>query len=180
VLHIHHSRRELAKETGEPTQAVIAKAIEQYRRQKFLEECHTAYCVLQQSPEAWQDYQKYLAAWDVTLMASPAYGEVWFGDLDPTIGYEHAGERPVLVLSIDAFNRSPAGLVVVLPITTRIRGIPWRVPLSPPEGGLMRPCVILCELLRFVSQQRLEGRLGTISSATLEKVQDRLRTLLNL
>lgn len=113
-------------------------------------------------------------------MASPAYGEVWFGDLDPTVGHEQAGERPVLVLSIDAFNRSPAGLVVVLPITTRIRGVPWHVLLSPPEGGLTRPSVILCEALRSVSQERLERRLGTVSAAALQAVQERLRILLNL
>lgn len=113
-------------------------------------------------------------------MASPAYGEVWFGDLDPTVGHEQAGERPVLVLSIDAFNQSQAGLVVILPITSRLRGIPWHVPLSPPEGGLTRPSAILCDSLRSVSQQRLGRRMGTVSAATLQAVQDRLRILLNL
>jgi mRNA interferase MazF len=113
-------------------------------------------------------------------MASPAYGEVWFADLDPTVGHEQAGERPVLVLSINSFNQSPAGLVVILPITTRLRGIPWHVPVSPPEGGLTRPSAILCEALRSVSQQRLQRRMGAIGSATLQAVQDRLRILLNL
>jgi mRNA interferase MazF len=113
-------------------------------------------------------------------MASPAYGEVWFADLDPTVGHEQAGERPVLVLSINSFNQSPAGLVVILPITTRLRGIPWHVPVSPPEGGLTRPSAVLCEALRSVSQPRLQRHLGTVSAATLQAVQDRLRILLNL
>ena len=34
-------------------------------------------------------------------MASPAYGEVWYGDLDPTVGHEQAGRHPVLVVSPD-------------------------------------------------------------------------------
>jgi mRNA interferase MazF len=113
-------------------------------------------------------------------MASPAYGEVWFADLDPIVGHEQAREHPVLILSINSFNQSPAGLVVILPITTRLRGIPWHVSMLPPEGGLTRPSVVLCEALRSVSQQRLQHRMGTAAPATLQAVQDRLRILMNL
>ena len=113
-------------------------------------------------------------------MANPIYGEIWFADLDPTVGHEQAGERPVLVLSITSFNQSPAGLVFVLPSTTRIRGVPWHVLVSPPEGGLTHPSVILCEGLRSVSQQRLQYQIGVAGAATMEAVQDRLRILMNL
>ena len=113
-------------------------------------------------------------------MASPLYGEIWFGDLDLTVGHERAGERPVLILSIESFNRSPAGLVVILPITTRLRGIPWHVLVSPPEGGLTHPSAILCEAVRSVSRQRLQHRMGAAAPATLQAVQDRLRILMNL
>lgn len=64
----HQRLREMAAQSGEPMQTVIDKALEQYRRQKFLEECHAAYCMLQQDPAAWTDYQQELAAWDVTLL----------------------------------------------------------------------------------------------------------------
>lgn len=113
-------------------------------------------------------------------MANPDYAEVWFADLDPIVGHEQAGERPVLILSITSFNRSPAGLVVILPITTKIRGIPWHVPVSPPEGGLTRPSVILCEQPRSVSQQRIQYHMGLTSDATMAAVRDRLRILMNL
>ena len=113
-------------------------------------------------------------------MASPAYGEVRFADFDPTIGHQQAGERPVLILSIDSFNRSPAGLVVILPITTRLRSIPWHVLVSPPEAGLTRPSAILCEGSRSVSQQRLQRHMGAVGPATLRAVQERLRILMNL
>ena len=113
-------------------------------------------------------------------MPNVFYGDIWFTDLDPTVGHEQAGERPVLILSIDAFNRSLAGLVVILPITTRLRGIPWHVLVSPPEGGLTRPSAILCEAVRSVSQQCLQHRMGVIAPATLQAVRDRLRILMNL
>ena len=54
-------------------------------------------------------------------------------DLDPT--REQAGKRPALVISTNGFNKSRADLVVVVPITSKDKGIPWHVPLQPPEGG---------------------------------------------
>lgn len=108
------------------------------------------------------------------------YGEIWYGDLDPTLGHEQAGERPLLVISSTPFNRSPAGLVVLLPFTTRLRGIPLHVNVLPPEGGLTRPSAILCDAVRSVDQQRLQYRMGVAGDATMAAVQDRLRILMNL
>ena len=56
--------------------------------------------------------------------------------LDPAKGREQAGQRPALVLSVDLFNHGPADLVVVLPITSKAKGIPFHVSIKPPNGGL--------------------------------------------
>ena len=113
-------------------------------------------------------------------MPDPVIGEIWYGDLSPIVGHEQAGQRPLLVVSIDRFNRSPAGLVVVLPVTSTLRNIPWHVSISPPEGGLTVPSAVLCEAIRSISQDRLRRRLGAVSRATLQVVQSRLRMLLDL
>ncbi len=64
----HQRLRELAVQGGEPMQAVLDKALEQYRRQKFLADCDAACSALQQHPEAWVGYQEELATWEVTSM----------------------------------------------------------------------------------------------------------------
>ncbi len=64
----HLRLRELAAQDGEPMQAVLDKALEQYQRQKFLADCDAAYAALQRDPEAWAGYQAELAAWEVTSM----------------------------------------------------------------------------------------------------------------
>ena len=69
-------------------------------------------------------------------MAEPLRGEVWLVDLNPTRGHEQAGKRPGLIVSVDLFNQGPAGLVVILPITTKAKGIPFHVEINIPEGGL--------------------------------------------
>ncbi|MBI1913682.1 MAG: type II toxin-antitoxin system PemK/MazF family toxin [Planctomycetes bacterium] len=70
--------------------------------------------------------------------SSPQRGEVWLADLDPTFGHEQGGRRPVLVVSVDSFNAGLSGLVVVLPITSRIRPVPLHIPVDPPEGSASR------------------------------------------
>jgi mRNA interferase MazF len=111
---------------------------------------------------------------------SPSRGDVWLLDLDPTRGHEQAGRRPCVVVSVDLFNRGPSGLSVVLPITTRFRGIPFHVAVNPPEGGLRSRSFIKCEDLRSVSKERFVERWGTVSPATMNLVEDRLRILLGL
>ncbi len=61
-------------------------------------------------------------------MSAPRRGEVWLTGFDPIEGHGQAGRRPALVLSVDGFNASPAGLVTVLPVTGTLRPrIPSRV-----------------------------------------------------
>ncbi|MFQ5652369.1 MAG: type II toxin-antitoxin system PemK/MazF family toxin [bacterium] len=83
----------------------------------------------------------------------PARGDIWLADLNPTRGHEQAGRRPVLVISEDMFNRGPAGLIIILPVTSTHRGIPSHVPVTPPEGGLRTASVILCEAVRSIAKE---------------------------
>ena len=101
-------------------------------------------------------------------------------NLAPTVGHEQTGRRPAVVISEDVFNSGPAGLVILLPITSRVRSIPSQVPLSPPDGGLDRESAVLCEAIRSVSHHRLVRRLGPVSGARLRLVEDTLRILLRL
>jgi len=113
-------------------------------------------------------------------MHQPSRGEVWFVDLDPTRGKEIRGERPCLVISVDPFNQGPAELVVVLPITSTDTGIPFHVRIDVPEGGVKKPSFIKTEQPRCIAIARFDRCWGTVSTATLEQVEDRLRILLNL
>jgi len=114
------------------------------------------------------------------VIISPLRGEIWLVDLDPTRGHEQAGRRPALIFSVDAFNAGPADLVVVVPITSRIRPIPTQVVVRPPEGGVKVECAILCDALRSVTKRRLAVKWGRIGPATLKEVEDRARILLGL
>lgn len=113
-------------------------------------------------------------------MLEPQRGEIWLTDLSPTRGREEAGQRPVLVFSVDEFNKGPAELVVVLPITSTIRPIPLHVIVQLSEGGLKTQSRILTDAIRSISKERLIDRWGTVSPETMAVVEDRVRTLLGL
>ena len=110
----------------------------------------------------------------------PARGEIWGVDLSPALGHEQGGHRPVLVVSVDAFNAGPAELVVVLPLTSKAEGVPFHVEIQPPEGGVKQVSYVKCEDVRSISRQRLKEQWGSVSSKTLLQIEDRLRILLNL
>jgi len=113
-------------------------------------------------------------------MTSPFRGEIWMADLDPARGHEQAGTRPGLIVSSDGVNTSPAGLVIILPVTSQEKGIRSHVEVSSPEGGLRKRSFIKCEDIRSVSVERLTRRLGRVSPETMAAIAFRLRVLIEL
>jgi mRNA interferase MazF len=112
----------------------------------------------------------------------PNRGEVWIADFDPVRGHEQGRQRPAVILSTDQFNNGPAGLVVVVPFTTKERErMPLRVRVDPPDGGLKETSWALCEAVRSISTDRLvDGPWGTLAVKTLAAIEYRVRALLDL
>ena len=74
------SLRQLAENEGRSMQEVLELAIENYRRQKFLEQVNAGYAELREDPQAWQTYQEDMRLWDNTLLdglpGEPPFEEV--------------------------------------------------------------------------------------------------------
>ena len=64
----HIMLQRIAKQSGESMQASLAKAIELYRRQIFLQKANVAFDALREDPKAWQEELKERENWDVTLL----------------------------------------------------------------------------------------------------------------
>ena len=111
----------------------------------------------------------------------PDAGDIVWINFDPQAGHEQAGRRPALIVSVDAFNRGKAGLVFIVPLTTRFRGLPTHVEVNPPAGGVREESWARCEDLRSISVERLVGGpLGVVPVEALGAVEERLRLLLQL
>lgn len=59
--------RELAARTGESMQEFLERAIEQYRRRRFLEELNAGFAARRNDPEAWKEELQEREEWDRTL-----------------------------------------------------------------------------------------------------------------
>lgn len=112
-------------------------------------------------------------------MLNPLRGDIWLVTLDPVIGHEQAKKRPCLVLSNNTFNNSSAGLIVIIPLTSKKRNIPLHIPVYTPEGGLTSNSFLMCEQIRSVSVERFSMNMGKVSNNTLHSVEYALRVLLD-
>ena len=103
-------------------------------------------------------------------------GEIWFIDLNPVIGHEQSGRRPALIISDDMFNHSLAEMTIVLPITSKYKGIPTHVELN--TDFLNVKSYTKTEDIRSISTKRLIKRLGKVDEKTMNLVEERLKLLL--
>jgi mRNA interferase MazF len=108
-------------------------------------------------------------------------GDIFLANLDPTIGVEQAGTRPVLVVQCDLANeRIPT--VTVAPLTSNLKAgrFLFTVPISSTESGLPKASVILVFHIRTLDKTRLIRKIGALSSNALAKVDRALSLHLGL
>jgi mRNA interferase MazF len=110
----------------------------------------------------------------------PRRGEVWLADFGEPGGREQAGRRPALIVSADALNEGPAGLIVVVPITTARRGLPSHIEIEPGDSGLDDVSYAKCEDIKSISDRRLIARLGATEPDVMFNVGRVLTYLLDL
>ena len=102
-------------------------------------------------------------------------GEIYIADLDPVVGSEQGGERPVLVIQNNLGNKhSPT--VIVLAITSRFhkkRNLPTHVPIE--SGDLSKNSIALAEQVRTIDKSRLIHYVGRASKETMDFVDNALK-----
>lgn len=109
----------------------------------------------------------------------PRAGDVWIAYLDPVIGNEQRGNRPVVVVSADWFNEATGGnLVVVVPITSAQKAYLTHISLQPPEADLDKDSWAMCEQIRTLSPARFKRKRGRVSNETLEHIRQTINALL--
>jgi len=98
------------------------------------------------------------------------YGEIYYANLNPVIGSEQGGIRPVLIISNDIGNKySPT--VITAAITSRKKASqPTHVKINDVQG-LPKDSIVLMEQIRTLDKQRLQGYIGKIDRPTLQKIE---------
>ncbi len=105
----------------------------------------------------------------------PARGDFARIVLDPRTGREQSGERPVLVLSPEAFNAA-TGYAFVAPITRTLRGWPFEIPL--PSGGRVEGAVLVDQAKSIDFAARHARFIGHAPSEIVDTALARLADIL--
>lgn len=102
----------------------------------------------------------------MTKKSFPKRGDIVWFNFSPQAGHEQAGKRPALVLSEQPFQKA-TGLALICPITSRVRGHGFEVPLTK---NMKTQGVVLCQQVRTLD---LEERLGRFIEKASDSVLER-------
>lgn len=104
-------------------------------------------------------------------MPSIKRGEIYYASLEPVVGSEQGGNRPVLVVQNDVGNRfSPTTIVAAITSRQGKNTLPTHVSVSAME--LPRDSVVLLEQIRTIDKQRLTGFVGHLDTTAMRQVDE--------
>jgi len=96
-------------------------------------------------------------------------GELYYAQLDPVIGSEQGGERPVLILQNNKGNHySPT--VIVAPLTTSIVKSPLTTHVEISSSGLHSTSIVLLEQIRTIDKMRIKRYIGCVTAQDMKQI----------
>jgi mRNA interferase MazF len=102
-------------------------------------------------------------------------GDIYFANLNPVMGSEQGGVRPVLILQNDVGNTySPTTIVAAITSKIKKAKLPTHVEIPAEKSKLDRDSVVLLEQIRTIDKKRLEEKVAHLDLETVEKVNEAL------
>lgn len=112
-------------------------------------------------------------------MARILRGDIIWADLNPTIGHEQSGSRPVLIISHEVFNER-SGTVIALAITSKIQKAGFPLTFKLKELKLPKESWVKISQIRTLSVKRLGKKIGKACIEDLYKILEGLNEIINL
>ena len=97
-------------------------------------------------------------------------GEVYYANLDPVIGSEQGGMRPVVILQNDIGNKHSPTIVAAVTTKNKRSRLPTHVLVDANENALLRDSVVLLEQIKTIDKSRLLKYIGMIDKCTMKKI----------
>ena len=107
-------------------------------------------------------------------------GDIYMADLDPVIGSEQGGTRPVLVLQNNDGNfYSP--ILIIAPMTTRLKKLEQPTHyLIRNNRALAAPSMVEFEQINRIDKSRIKGYLGKLTRKQYMEIDDYLKVALGI
>ena len=110
-------------------------------------------------------------------MAGILSGDIYWANLNPTIGHEQAGLRPVLILSRDVFNKH-SGTVIAVAITSQPQKAGFPLTLELSSAKLPKKSWVKISQIRTLSIKRLGTKIGKASVKELDLIVEGLNEII--
>jgi mRNA interferase MazF len=110
-------------------------------------------------------------------MARILKGDIILADLNPTIGHEQAGKRPVLVLSHEVFNKR-SGTVIAVAITSQPQRAGFPLTLELQESNLPKRSWVKISQIRALSVKRLRKKIGVAKPEEIDLIIEGLNEII--
>lgn len=107
-------------------------------------------------------------------------GQVVWVNLSPVVGSEQADHRPAVIVASNDYLTSVPNVVIVVPVTTRDRGIPNHVRFGGVPGLVDQDCFAMTEQPRTIDRKRITKTLGDVGHETLHEIRSWLGDFLDL
>jgi mRNA interferase MazF len=109
-------------------------------------------------------------------MARILRGDIVWANLDPVVGHEQAGRRPVVVVSADVFNEH-SGTVIAMALTSQPQRVGFPLALELESVKVGKPAWVKISQIRTLSTRRLGKKLGRVSPEELQRLIDGLNEI---
>ena len=108
-------------------------------------------------------------------------GDLYYADLEPVIGSEQGGIRPVLIIQNNIGNRYSSTVIVAAITGKEMKTtLPTHCVLLEMQSGLDRESIILLEQIRTIDKQRLRDYVGALTSPIMREVDKALSVSVGL
>ena len=99
-------------------------------------------------------------------------GDVYYADLDPVIGSEQKGHRPIIVIQNDIGNLYSPTTIAAMVTSSQKKKLPTHVHVIDEDSGLSDDSIVMLEQIRTIDKQRLGSMIGHVSDETMELIED--------
>ncbi|MBZ4688335.1 MAG: mRNA interferase MazF [Clostridia bacterium] len=108
-------------------------------------------------------------------------GDIFYAYLNPVVGSEQGGTRPVLIIQNDIGNQySPTTIVAAVTSQISKAKLPTHVEMPKEKSGLEKDSVILTEQIRTIDKSRLKQKVASLDDEFMECVSNALEISLGL
>ncbi len=111
-------------------------------------------------------------------MARILRGEIYWADLNPTIGHEQTGFRPILIISNNIFNQK-SGTVIALAITSQPQKAGFPITYELMNSELPKHSWVKISQIRTLSTLRLKDKLGELKPEEINQIIDGLNEIIS-